>query len=130
MVAPFFLDEVRELNLEVAAELPEDLAARAARRRRRFRVGDDRDAREHAVPLGDRLEHRDTLGADCQAVRGVLDVAARDHTAVDRLEGGAHFEMRERRGGMFAGMVWGMVASVALYRLYFRVRPDDALGFK
>lgn len=23
-------------------------------------------------------------------------------------------------GGMFAGMVWGMVASVALYRLYFR----------
>jgi hypothetical protein len=24
-------------------------------------------------------------------------------------------------GGMFAGMVWGMVASVALYRLYFRV---------
>jgi len=26
-------------------------------------------------------------------------------------------------GGMFSGMVWGMVASVALYRLYFRVRP-------
>lgn len=29
-------------------------------------------------------------------------------------------------GGMFAGMVWGMVASVAAYRLYFRLRtrPD------
>ena len=25
-------------------------------------------------------------------------------------------------GGMFAGMVWGMVASVALYRLYFRAQ--------
>jgi hypothetical protein len=30
-------------------------------------------------------------------------------------------------GGMFSGMVWGMVASVALYRLYFRVRPLIAL---
>jgi hypothetical protein len=26
------------------------------------------------------------------------------------------------------GMVWGMVASVALYRLYFRVRPMIALN--
>lgn len=26
-------------------------------------------------------------------------------------------------GGMFAGMVWGMVASVAVYRLYFRLHP-------
>jgi hypothetical protein len=33
-------------------------------------------------------------------------------------------------GGMFAGMVWGMVASVALYRLYFRIRPAGALSFK
>lgn len=32
-------------------------------------------------------------------------------------------------GGMFSGMVWGMVASVALYRLYFRVRPKIALNF-
>jgi hypothetical protein len=32
-------------------------------------------------------------------------------------------------GGMFSGMVWGMVASVALYRLYFRVRPMIALNF-
>src|SRR5438034_5302548 len=41
---------------EVAAELPEDLPARAARRRRRFGVGDDRDAREHAVTFRQRLE--------------------------------------------------------------------------
>lgn len=26
-------------------------------------------------------------------------------------------------------LVWGMVASVALYRLYFRVRPMIALNF-
>lgn len=32
-------------------------------------------------------------------------------------------------GSMFSGMVWGMVTSVALYRLYFRVRPMIALNF-
>ncbi len=32
-------------------------------------------------------------------------------------------------GGMFNGMVWGMVASVAFYRLYSRVRPTVALNF-
>jgi hypothetical protein len=32
-------------------------------------------------------------------------------------------------GGMFGGTVWGMVASVALYRLYFRVRPMIAVNF-
>jgi hypothetical protein len=32
-------------------------------------------------------------------------------------------------GGMFSGMVWGMVVSVALYRLYFRLRPMIALHF-
>jgi len=31
-------------------------------------------------------------------------------------------------GSMFSGMVWGMVVSVALYRLYFRVRPMIALN--
>jgi hypothetical protein len=33
-------------------------------------------------------------------------------------------------GGMFSGMVWGMVASVALYRVYFRVRPAFAVTLK
>ena len=31
-------------------------------------------------------------------------------------------------GSMFAGMVWGMVASVALYRVYFLLRPGYDLG--
>src|SRR5216117_159886 len=41
-----FLPQVREDDLEIAAELPQDLPARAARRRRRLGVGHDRDARE------------------------------------------------------------------------------------
>jgi hypothetical protein len=32
-------------------------------------------------------------------------------------------------GGMFTGMVWGMVVSVALYRLYFRLHPMIAVHF-
>ncbi len=32
-------------------------------------------------------------------------------------------------GGMFSGMVLGMVVSVALYRLYFHIRPMIALNF-
>ena len=79
------------------AELPEDLAAGAAGRRRRCGVGDDGDARELAMPFGERLEHRDALGADGQAVGGVLDVAAGDDRAVGGLERGADLEAASSR---------------------------------
>ena len=39
-------------------------------------VGDDGDRREVALAFGERLEQRDALGADGEAVRRVLDVAA------------------------------------------------------
>src|SRR5476651_2221303 len=126
MMAPFFLDEVRELNLEVAAELPEDLAARAARRRRRSRVGDDRDAREHAVPLGDRLEHRDALGADRQAVRRVLDVAAGDHRPVAGLERRADLEMREGRVRVLARAARGADQVDLAAAIAHAARPEPA----
>src|SRR5581483_12358101 len=93
MASLFFL-QVRELDLEVAAELPQDLPARAARRRRRLGVGDDGDARERALPFGERLEHRDALGAHRQPVRRVLDVAARDDRTVGALERRADLELR------------------------------------
>src|SRR3989441_8399360 len=54
--------EICELDFEVAAELPENLTARAARRRRRIGVGDDRDAHERAMALWKCLGHRDALG--------------------------------------------------------------------
>src|SRR5262249_40241343 len=62
----------------------------------------DGDPREGAVAFGERLEHRDALGADGQAVGGVLDVAAADDRAVGGLEGGADLELRERRVGELA----------------------------
>ena len=56
--------------------------------------------REGAVPVRQRLEHRDPLGADGQAVGGVFDIAAGDDRAVGRFERGADLEMRERGVGV------------------------------
>ena len=49
-----------------------------------------------------RLEHGDALGADRQAVGGVLDVAAGDDDAVRGLERGADLETREVGDGVLA----------------------------
>src|SRR5581483_3511469 len=78
--------EIGEHDLEVAAELPQNLPARAARRGGSVGIGDDRDAGEGAMAFGDRLEHRDALGADCQPIGRVLDVAAGDDGAVGGFE--------------------------------------------
>src|SRR5262249_9723374 len=64
LMPPLELREVRELDLEVAAELPQDLAARTAGRRRRLGVGDNRDPGEDAMAFRERLEHGDALGAN------------------------------------------------------------------
>src|SRR5437867_6776921 len=81
-----FFAQIGEHDLEIAAEFPQDLPTRAARRRGRFRIGDDGDAGEGAMPLGERFEHRDSLGADGQPVRSVLNVAPGDDGAVRGFE--------------------------------------------
>jgi hypothetical protein len=45
------------------------------------------------MTLGKRLEHRYALGAERQAVGGVLDVAAGDDDAAGRLESSSHAEL-------------------------------------
>ena len=89
------VSEVRENDLQVPAELPQDLAARPARRRGRIRIGDDGDPREGAMALGQRFEHGHTFRANGQAVGRVLDVAAGDDRPVGALERGADPEVRE-----------------------------------
>ncbi len=59
-----------------------------------LRVSDDDDATELAVAFGQRLEDGHTLGADGQAVGGVLDVAAGDDLAVGGFESRADLEPR------------------------------------
>ena len=70
--------EVGEHDLEVAAVFPQELTAGAARRRQVVGIGDDGDAGEDRVTFGERLDQRDALGAERQAVGRVLDVAAGD----------------------------------------------------
>src|SRR5215470_10138368 len=56
--------QVGENHRHVAAELPDELPACAARRRQRLRVGHHRDRVEPALALADRFENRYALGAD------------------------------------------------------------------
>ena len=99
--------QIGEDDFEVAAKLPQDLPARAARWRRRDRVGDDGHTPECAVPFGKRLEHRDAFSADREAVSRVLDVAASDDDAVGRFERRADLELRVGGLGVTPGTARG-----------------------
>jgi len=99
--------QIGEDDFEVAAELPQDLPARAARWRRCDRVGDDGHPPEFAVPFGKRLEHRDAFSADREAVSRVLDVAASDDDAVGRFERRADLELRVGGPGVTPGTARG-----------------------
>src|SRR5688572_22204838 len=77
--------EVADQHFDVAAELPEDLPAGAARRGGRTRGGDDGDGREAAEALRDRLEHRHPLRAHGEPVGRVLHVAAGEDRKSTRL---------------------------------------------
>src|SRR5262245_42664484 len=92
--------QVGKNNLEVSAEFPEDLSTRTAWWCRRLGIRDNGDATELPMPLGDRFEHGDAFGTDRQTVSRVLDVASRDHRAVDGLERGPDEKVRELRVGV------------------------------
>ena len=91
-MAASFACRIRQDQFEISRKLPQHLPTRATGRRRRLGWGDDNHAPERAVSFGKRLEHRDALGADGQAIRGVLDVAAGDDRPVGRFERSADFE--------------------------------------
>src|SRR3984893_13658720 len=73
--------QVGEDNLRVAAKFPDNLPASSARRRERISVGHDGHGVEPALAFGDCLENRDALGAQRQAVGGVLHIAAGENSA-------------------------------------------------
>src|SRR5260370_38230573 len=67
--------EIGEGDVEIAAELPQNLGARPARRREWRRIRDDRDAREGAMSFGEGLEHGHALWPNRQHLRPILGVA-------------------------------------------------------
>src|ERR1043165_2324859 len=89
--------QVCEDDGDVAAVLPDDLAAGSAGRRQALCVDDDGEARELALPFGERLPDGDALGADGLLVGRALDVAARINFAADGFERRADAEVRVAR---------------------------------
>ncbi len=94
--------KVGQHDFDVAAELPEDLAAGATGRREGWCVGDYRDAFELPCSFGNGFENGDALRADGQAVGGVFDVAACMDLAFLVFESRADFEFRKGCVGVLA----------------------------
>ena len=84
--------KVGQNHFNIAAELPQNLAACATGRRRRVGVSHDGNTAEFAMSFGEGLEHRDTLGAEREPVRRVLDVATGDDRPISGLERCTDFE--------------------------------------
>src|ERR1700686_3177127 len=97
-----FAIQVREDHFRVAAEFPQDLAARGAGRRERFGIRDDGDGVESGFAFGNRLEDRDPLGAQRQAIGGIFHVAAGENSSGFRAHRGAHAEIGIGRMGVLA----------------------------
>ena len=104
--------EVGEHYFDIAAEFPENLAARAARRREGFSVGCHSHSAKLARTFRNRFEYGYALGADGQAVSGILHVATGVNAAGGIFEGRADFEVGIRRVRVAAGVERGLDQSV------------------
>src|ERR1035437_8695927 len=76
-----FAARVHQHDLDIAAELPQNLTARAAGRRQAISIGRHGHTAELADALGNGFEHGHALGAHGEPVGGILHVAARMHAA-------------------------------------------------
>src|ERR1051325_3435120 len=92
--------EVGESDVDVAAVLPHQLPAGAARSRRLFRLRDDTDRGEAPLARRERREQRDALSADREAIRAVLNVAAAINLASVRHQPRADFEAGKGSDGI------------------------------
>lgn len=101
--------KIGEDDRNVAAKFPNDLAASAARRSERVRIGHDGDGVEfvRALSLGESFENGNPLRADREAVAGVFDVAAGEDATGLRSNGSADTKLREGRVSVLAGRAGG-----------------------
>src|SRR5881396_3150742 len=94
--------EVGGNYFDVARELPEQLAAGAARGRRALPVRHDGYGHEFPLSFGDRFPQRDSLRADRQPVGRVLHVATCEDPAVRSQQRRANLEAGVRRVSVLA----------------------------
>ena len=85
--------QVRQDDLEISTKIPQELAARAARRREFSRVGNDNDAYEVGGSFGKRLEQGNPFRTNRQTVAGALNVAAGKHSPITAEQRRAHPEV-------------------------------------
>src|ERR1017187_7812314 len=95
---------VHQDDVHVAAKFPQNLPARAAGRSQHIGIGRHRHAPELAHAFGDGFEHGHALGAEGEAVGGILDVATGMDMAVAVFDGRAHLKLRIRSEGMGAAI--------------------------
>lgn len=88
-----FAGQVRQDDLEISTEIPQELAARATRRREFIRVGDDHDPSEGVCPFRKRLEQGNPFRTNRQAVTGALNVAACKYASVSTEQRRAHLKL-------------------------------------
>src|SRR5207248_7269770 len=84
------------------AVLPHQLPARPARRPWHFALRDHDDRIELALARRQRRKQRDTLRADRQSIRAILDIAAAKDFATLRAQRRPDFEFREGGNRVFA----------------------------
>src|SRR5450759_1519681 len=104
LVLDAYAREIGDRDVDVAAILPHELTAGAARRSRLVALGHDGDGGELALSGGQRGKQRDALRADRQSVGAVLDVAAAVDLAALCHQRGADFVLRERRDSVLASL--------------------------
>src|SRR5437879_9807134 len=97
--------EVRQNDRDVPAELPNNLPASAARRGERVGMSYHGDSVEAALAFRDGLEDGHALGANSQAVSGILDVATRIDAAGFSEQSRAHAEIGVWRMGILARLL-------------------------
>src|SRR5579875_2723789 len=115
--------EIRKNHGNVAAKFPDNLAASAAGRRERIRIGDHGDGFEILLALGNGFENRDALGADGEAVAGVFDVASGENASGFGVDRGADAKFREGRMSVIAGGAGG--GNQLVFVMHGRIMPAN-----
>src|SRR5579872_2062494 len=100
-----FAFQICQDHRNIAAKFPDQLAARAARGRKRVCIGDHGDGVKVTLAFAHGLENRNTLGAQGQSVGGVFDVAAAEDSARSGVQRGSNAKIRVRRVRIFTRLL-------------------------
>jgi len=85
--------QIRQDDLGVLSELPDDLPAIAARRRQLLSVSDDNQTGKVPLAFRQGFPDRHALSAHRQTVAGAFDIATREYHSCLRLQRGPHEEV-------------------------------------